>query len=98
MNKKLVMNAYLDGLREIFNKHNITEVYTEYKFSNTKDDGVILYVDGNPEALDAVTEYIDNHSLGDDGAPPELYSYALRLSDMVKGFTHSIYKDGVFYE
>lgn len=98
MNKKLEMNHYLKGLKEIFIKHGIDEAYTEYKFTNTKDDGVILYVDGNPEALDAVTEYIDNHSLGDDGAPPELYSYALRLSDMAKGFTHSIYKDGVFYE
>lgn len=98
MNKKLEMNPYLKGLKEIFIKHGIDEAYTEYKFTNTKDDGVILHVDGDREALDEISAYIDNHALGDDGAPPELYSFALRLLESDKETAHCIYKDGVFYE
>lgn len=67
MNKKLEMNPYLKGLKEIFIKHGIDEAY------------------------------IDNHALGDDGAPPELYSFALRLLESAKETAHCIYKDGVFY-
>lgn len=98
MSKELVMTDYLKGLRDLFIKHSVTEVYTEYKFSNEKEDGVVLYVNGDAETLDAISEYIDKHALGEDGAPPELYSYALRLSDMAKEFTHRVYLNGVFYE
>lgn len=55
MNRKLEMNPYLKGLKEIFIKHGIDEAYTEYKFTNTKDDGVILHVDGDREALNDET-------------------------------------------
>lgn len=98
MCKELVMTDYLKGLRDLFIKHNITEVYTEYKFSSEKEDGVVLYVNGDREALNAVTDYIDKYTIEDVGVLPEMYSYALSLSEGDKVFTHSVYRDGAFYE
>lgn len=45
MLKELGMTSYLQGLKDIFDTHDITEVYSEYPFSAEQDDGVNLYID-----------------------------------------------------
>lgn len=94
MTKELGMTSYLQGLRDIFDTHGITEVYSEYPFSAEQDDGVNLYIDASFDVCNKVTDYIDKHA--DDGVyvPPELISFALLLNN----YAHIIYKDGKFYE
>lgn len=98
MGKELVMNDYLKGLKELFNKYGVTEAYTEYRFSNEREDGTALYINGDKSGIWEITEYIDRYTIYDEGILPTMYSVAVYLADGVKPLTHCIYKDGKFYE
>lgn len=40
--KELVMTKYLEGLKELFDKHGVTQAYSYEPFANTKEDGVVM--------------------------------------------------------
>lgn len=98
MMKELGMTSYLQGLKDIFDTHGITEVYSEYPFSAEQDDAVHLFIDASFDVCNKVTDYIDKHAFDDVYVPPELMSYVLPVDDFLKTRSHIIYKNGKFYE
>lgn len=90
MTKELGMTSYLQGLKDIFDTHGITEVYSEYPFSAEQDDGVNLYIDASFDVCNKVTDYIDKHADDDVYVPPELISFALLLNNYARKYTHII--------
>lgn len=97
MNKKLEMTEYLKGLKELLDRCGINEVYSEYKFANEREDGVVLYADCDTETQRMLSEYIDGHDK-DIPVLPEQYSFVLKLYEQDKPDIRCIYKDGIFYE
>lgn len=97
--EQLRMTPYLEGLKEMFNMYGVTRAYSRKPFTNTKDDGVVIYVKGiTAKQHLAFLDYMDNYVPNDAGVLPELRSFAVAYnSDDLSGL-HPIYLDGKFYE
>lgn len=97
--EELKMTSYLEGLKKLFDKYGVMVAYSRKPFTNTKDDGVIIYVKGiTPNQHLEFLDYMDNYVPNDDGIIPELRSFAVAHNlDNLSGL-HVIYLNGKFYE
>lgn len=94
--EELKMTPYLEGLKKLFDKYKVMVAYSRKPFTNTKDDGVIIYVKGiTPAQHLEFSDYMDNYVPNDEGVMPELRSFA--VAHNLSGL-HVIYLDGKFYE
>lgn len=95
--RELTMTQYLAGLKELFDKYGVTQAYSYEPFTNTKEDGVVIWAKVGREGENALMEYMDNYINNEEKALPELRSFCIDISAPTKRM-HVIYENGRFYE
>lgn len=95
--RELTMTQYLAGLKELFDKYGVTQAYSYEPFTNTKEDGVVIWASVGREGENALMEYMDNYIDNEEKAWPELRSFCIDIAAPTKRM-HIIYENGKFYE